>query len=640
MDEKKPGFIRRSYRWLMRFITALRLLTVNLFFLVMLGFLIFVFSSSELPSVPKKGALLLDIKGSLVDQKTYTDPLTVLLGDSSTLQREVLVEDVIDAINYAREDQRITSLVLSLDNMVYGGLSKMLEIKPALDAFRNSGKKIIAIGNTYNQDQYWLASQADEVYVDPMGEVALEGYGLYRSYFKQALDKLKINFHVFRVGEFKSAMEPYMRDDMSAEAKKASRVWLGSLWDEYTAHVAERRNLSPQAINEYINTSDQVLARFHGDGAAAAVANGLVDGIKTRDEANSYLLTVAGAVTAEGDYQSIGFEKYLWRQRLELSSVANPDKVGLIVAAGTIVDGEQLPGAIGGDTLAALIREARRDENIKALVLRIDSGGGSAFASEIIKRELDLLQHAGKPLVISMGSMAASGGYWISANADEIWALPTTLTGSIGIFGAFPTVDKSLAALGVNTDGVGTTDLAGAWRIDRPLQAITANSIQSKINHGYAQFLELVATGRGMSTQEVEVIAEGRVWSGADAQRLGLVDHLGTLQQAVDAAATLAGLDEYQRELIEIPLSPQEQFLKEFAAEVNAGQTPAKRWLKQIFNGFGAAIDASIGTSLIGRSQMAGLGYLIAPLKEGFAFVAGMNDPAHVYLHCTPCIAP
>nr|WP_235015515.1 signal peptide peptidase SppA [Oceanicoccus sp. KOV_DT_Chl] len=445
----------------MKFISALRLLVINLVFLIIVSIVIIALSSTDIPSVPKKTALLLNIQGSLVDQKNYIDPLTQLIGQADPSQQEVLVQDVIDAVNFARDDQRITTLVLSLDQMRYGGISKMQEIAPVLQAFRDSGKKIIAFGDIYTQDQYWLAAQADEVYLHPFGGVLIEGYGLYRNYFKKALDKLEINYHVFRVGEFKSAMEPYMRDDMSNEAKQANLVWLGDLWQQYTSGITQRRNLAATAVDEYINGIDKLLEQYHGDTASVAVASGLVDGVKNRDEVNAYLISQVGAEDEDGNYQAVGFKKYLWLKRLESSQPVTENKVGIIVASGNIVDGDQPAGVVGGDTLSLLIRDARMDNSVKALVLRINSGGGSAFASEIIRRELELLRAEGKPLVVSMGSMAASGGYWIAAQADQIWATPTTLTGSIGIFGAFPTVDKSLAKLGISTDGVGTTSLAG-----------------------------------------------------------------------------------------------------------------------------------------------------------------------------------
>ena len=619
MDENKPGFMRRIYRGVMAFISALRLLVVNLLFLLIIGGLVVVLSDGELPAIPEKGALVLDLQGTLVDQLSYVEPLTRLMGETSPEQKETLLQDVIDAIHYAKDDDRINVLVLSLDYFAYGGISKIQEIAVALDDFRSSGKKIIAAGDSFSQDQYLLAAQADEIYINPMGGVLLEGYGVYRSYFKQAIDKLEVSFHVFRVGSYKSAMEPFIRSDMSAEAREANLVWLNSLWNDYTRSVAQRRQLKPADINRYANEIDILLAQYHGNTASVAVASGLVDGVKTREEMNRYLIELAGVEDEQGYYQGIGFERYLWLKQMKTAAENVDGRVGVIVAAGTIVDGVQPPGMIGGDSLAELIREARRDDEVQALVLRVDSGGGSAFASEIIRRELALLQQAGKPLVISMGSVAASGGYWIAALADEVWATPTTLTGSIGIFGAFPTIEKTLGNLGINTDGVGTTALAGALRVDRPLSPIAGRMIQSSVEYGYFRFLEIVAEGRGLSREDVAKVAEGRVWSGSDALRLGLIDQLGGLNEAIASAAALAHLDSYESELIEMPLTPQEQFINELMDSETVRQLMVSSEQGQIL------------------SQ---LQRWLAPFNTSLGFLGSMNDPQGMYLHCTVCVAP
>ncbi len=619
MDEKKPGLIRRIYSGLMKFIAGLRMLITNLVFVLILVVLFLAISGGELPTIPERGALVLNIEGSLVDQEDYTDPLSQIMGQSQPEQSQVLLQDVIDAIDYAAKDERITSLVLSLNHFAYGGISKISELSEALQRFRETGKTIIAAGDGYSQDQYLLAAQADEIYINPMGGVNLQGYSVFRSYYKRAIDKLGINFHIFRVGTFKSAMEPFMREDMSEEAREANLLWLTHLWNEYTNIVADRRNLDVADINRYVNEADKLMAEYGGDAAQVAVAQGLVDGIKSRHEINEYLIDAVGAENNDGYFQGIGYRRYLWLKNLESSESDVAEKVGLIVAAGNIMDGMQPPGVIGGDSLAQLIREAKNNENIKALVLRIDSGGGSAFASEIVRRELLLLQEAGKPFVVSMGSVAASGGYWISANADEIWATPTTITGSIGIFGAFPTIEKTLDNIGINTDGVGTTEQAGAFRVDRPMNPIAGSTIQSAIENGYRRFIDLVAEGRGMSTADVEQVAEGRVWSGADAQRLGLVDQLGSLDQAIASAAELAGLDNYDTDLIEIPLSPQEQLLREIMGSENMG----------------AIFGVKRQSQLLSQVQQ-----WFAPFKDHWEFINTMNDPRGVYLHCTVCIAP
>ena len=621
MEDKRPGIIRRSFGRLMAIISWLRGLLVNLFFVFFVVLLVVVLSSSELPTIPKQGALIVNLNGQLVDQLSYVDPLLLLMGDSDSGQQETLVSDVITAIGYARDDDRINSLVLRLDHLVYGGISKMQEISVALQAFRESGKKIIAVGDNYSQDQYWLAAQADEIYIHPLGGVSLQGYGTYRNYYKQALDKLKIDVHVFRAGEYKSAMEPYMRNDMSPAARDSNLKWLTSLWGEYAGAVASKRQLSLEDIDNYINNIDKLMQEYHGDSAKLALAAGFVDGIKTRDQSNQYLANIVGSVDEEGFYEGIDFEQYLWLKEIELPALTSEDVVGVIIAAGTIVDGERPPGEIGGDTLAQLIRQARRDDTVRSVVLRVDSGGGSMFASEIIRRELELLKAQGKPLVISMGSLAASGGYWISALADEIWATPTTLTGSIGVFGFFPTLDQSLATLGVSTDGVGTSDVAGSMRLDRPLMAITERAIQSSVENSYARFIGLVAAGRDMETSQVESIASGRVWSGTDAQANGLVDKLGGLDQAVAAAASLSDLESYQIETIELPLSPQEQLLNELMGSVQIKALIERR--------------SSSSFKILSQVQQ-----MLAPFSSGLNFIDSMNDPKGLYLHCSGCVAP
>lgn len=611
MEEKKLGFIRRSFRLMGRIVGWLRVALVNLFFLLSIVMLAVLLSSGELPSIPEKGALILNPQGVVVDQLSFSDPLKNLMGESNPEDQETLLQDMIDAILLAKDDKRITSLVMELDFLAHAGISKMQEIAVALEQFRASGKKIIAVGDYFTQDQYWLAAQADEVYMHPMGAVFMEGYGLYRNYFKNALDKLQVNFHVFRVGEYKSALEPFIRQDMSAEAKEANLAWLNVLWQQYVQGVAERRDLRPDDINGYINGIDKLLAQYQGNTATAAMAAGLVDGLKTRDESSRYLAKVVGAVNEEGIYEGVGFERYLWVKNYENHKEKVEKQIGIIVAQGMIVDGEQPAGTIGGDSLAKLIRQASQESDVKAVVLRIDSGGGSAFASEVIRSELQLLKDAGKPLVVSMGSMAASGGYWIASPADEIWATPTTLTGSIGIFGAFPTLEKTYDKLGINTDGVGTTLLAGAMRVDRPLQPLAEKAIQSSIEHGYRRFIEIVAEGRDMTKADVQQVAEGRVWSGVDAQQLGLVDQLGGLDDAVESAARLASLENYDRQIIELPLSPREKILKQLTGVWSPSMpvfSQLDRWL--------------------------------SPFIERLSFWQKMNDPKGVYLYCSDCLAP
>lgn len=616
MNEKKPGLIRRFFSGLMTVINVVRATLVNVIFIAFLVFIFVALSGGELPKVPDQSALVLNIQGSVVDQQSYADPLQRLMGGVNAVQGEVLLQDIIDAIRFAKSDDRIKTLVLALDEMTFAGISKIQEISVELESFRESGKKIVATGDHYSQNQYLLAVQADEIYLHPMGEVSLPGYGLYRSYYKEALDKLAIEFHVFRVGKYKSALEPFLRNSMSEESKEANWGWLSSLWDVYTQTVAQRRGLPADAIDDYANRYDEIMISHQGNTAEAAAASGLVDAVLTREDVNQQLIHQVGSQNEAGYVEAIGFERYLWLRSIELPQPEKEGKIAIIPAVGMILDGEWPPGYIGGDTLATLIKKVRLDDSYDAVVLRIDSGGGSAFASEIIRNELELLKSSGKPLVVSMGSMAASGGYWIAALADEIWATETTLTGSIGIYAQFPTIDKSMAKLGIFNDGVGTTKQSDAMYIDRPINPIFQRSTQSNLEHNYLRFLNLVASGRNMSLQDVEAIAQGRVWSGKDALTIGLVDKLGGLEQAVAAAAELAAVDSFDTKIIEKPLSPQEQFIQELM-----GSEVAKTWL-------GSHRRSSM-TTLLDK--------WLTPLQSLTDLVEMMNDPQGTYLHCSQC---
>jgi protease-4 len=396
-----------------------------------------------------------------------------------------------------------------------------------------------------------------------MGQVWLGGLGIYRHYFKNALDKLHVGFHVFRVGAYKSALEPFMRNDMSAEDRKSNQAWLTVLWEAYTSDVTTLRRLPAERIDEYINNLDVNLAEEGGDAARLALKSGLIDDLKTRDEVRDDLIRLVGEDENGEGYKKVEFDTYISKM---LPKSRRPhtesSRVGLIVAEGLIMDGKQPAGRIGGESTAELIRQARADDNVKAVVLRIDSGGGSAVAAEIIRRELELTRGAGKPVVVSMSSVAASGAYWISVAADEIWALPTTITGSIGIFAALPTFDKTLKAIGINTDGVGTTRLSGAFDLSRPLNPLLADALQLQIERGYQRFIERVSQGRNMAPEAVEKVAQGRVWAAQTAKDLGLVDKFGGLEPAVESAAKLAKLEQYDLVVIEHPLTVRERLVK------------------------------------------------------------------------------
>ena len=604
-ENKKRGFFSK----LGGAIDATRRWTLNIIFLVIVGGIAMaIFSSVQEVSVPDRAVLVLAPEGVVVDQLSAVDAFSQL--SAQGLPQETLLADLIETVNLASEDPRIEVLLLKLDDLDHIGMSKTLELSEAIQGFRENGKTIVATANHYNQDQYLLASFADQIFVHNMGGVGIEGFAVIRNYFREAIDKLNIRFHVFKVGNFKSAVEPLLRNDMSSAAKEANRAWLDQLWNLYRDTVVERRGISVSKFDEYVNHIDRVMAEVGGDAAQAALDYGLVDGIISRPMLRDMLIERVGE-NDEGSFQQSYFRDYLALNRSLLIEVK--DSVGIIVASGNIVDGERPEGSIGGDSLARLIRKARLDKNIKALVLRIDSGGGSAFASEVIRAELQKLQEAGKPLVVSMGSMAASGGYWIAAGADEVWATPATLTGSIGIFGAFPTVDNMLQDLGVSTDGVGTTAVAGKLRPDLPLDPILASAIQSGVEYGYRRFINIVADGRNKLVEQVEPIAEGRVWSGIDAQQRSLVDKLGGLQQAINSAASLVGLDSADTRLLSLPLSPEEELMRMI-----------------------------LGSGLV-KSALSASSPLVSVLNSvlpAWRDVLALKDSRGVYAYCLMCVAP
>jgi protease-4 len=447
-----------------------------------------------------------------------------------------------------------------------------------------------------------------------MGSVFLTGFGVYRNYFKSALEKLLIQFHVFRVGTYKSALEPFLRDNMSDYAKEASLSWLNVLWDAYKTNVAQLRGLSPEYIDDYVNNGPALLARFKGDDAKLALDFGLVDALKTRDEVRDDLIQLVGEDEENKTFKQIKFNEYLAAIQPEISRT-HPDrsKVGVIVAQGIILDGNQPTGRIGGDTLSDLIRQARQDDDIKAVVLRIDSPGGNALASDIIRKELELTRKAGKPVVVSMGSVAASGGYWISSAADQIWAAPTTITGSIGIYSAFPTFERSLDYIGVHSDGVGTTHLADAFDASRPLNPILADFMEQTIQHSYFQFIQKVSEGRNMTIQDVEKIAQGRVWAGKTALELGLIDAIGNLNDAVRSAGELADLQDYDVVYIRQPLTAREKMIKRL-----------NRFLIGIFN----ELKGPILPPAVRMYEKFG---------SELEHVMELNDPRGVYAYCLIC---
>lgn len=609
----KPSLLRRLLSAIWNGITRIRLALSNILFLVMIALLYFVYVGGGQEPLPEQAALLLNMSGTVVDQRSQVEPLQALLGEPSPTDHEVLLRDVIESIEYAAEDPAIHALVMELDSLVYVGISKAQEIVTALERFRESGKPIVAVGDYYTQGQYLLASHADTVIVHPMGGVALEGYSSYRNYFREALEKISVNMHVFKVGEFKSAVEPFLRDDMSEGEKAVTSRWLEDLWGQYTTIVESQRELAEGAINDYVNNFPQRLQAQGGDSAQAALQSGLVDKLLTRSESNDFIAELVGASNEEGLYEAIVFERYVARKRPLAITGPEGDRVAVITAAGTIMPGDQPPGTIGGDSLARLIRSAAEKDGVKAIVLRINSGGGSMFASEIIRQQLLYAQSLGLPVVVSMGSVAASGGYYIAAEADEIWATPSTITGSIGVFAAFPTFEKLLQRVGVYTDGVGTTSLAGSLRADRPLDPGLVEALNSGVEFAYNSFLQIVADGRDLSVEDVDPLAQGRVWSASDALRAGLIDNVGSLEDAIAAAAVRADMEDYEVDYVELPLSPRDLFMKQLAKRVGS----LHLWR-----------ESAASTALSG---------LLGPMQEAAQELGSLQDPGHIYMRCVSC---
>ncbi|NJN52878.1 MAG: signal peptide peptidase SppA [Gammaproteobacteria bacterium] len=567
---------RRFFRGCGRAFGLARRFTGNLLFaafLIVLG--IMLFSGPTVRVVPDGSALVIRPQGAIVEQQAQVSPLAPFLGDSN-VAAETQLRDLVDALLRGAEDERIALVVLDLNDLNSASPAHLEALATALAKVKAAGKEIIAAGDFYSQPQYYLASFADAVYMHPLGQVLLQGYGAYQSYFLAALDKLKVKVHVFRVGTYKEAVEPFTRNDMSPEAREANQALVGELWDAYTSIINANRRLDAGAIDDYVANFPEHLERVGGDMARLALEAGLVDELLTRDEVRARLIAKVGE--AEDDFKHIDHRDYL-HATASLPLPSTGGDIGVIVAAGVIQMGEAPRGSTGADTLTAMIRAARLDPTIRAAVLRVDSPGGSAFASELIRQELELFQLSGKPLVVSMAGAAASGGYWISATADEIWASPTTITGSIGIFGILPTFEDSLAAVGISRDGVGSTPLAGAMDPFGGMTDATSRIVQANVENGYARFLNLVARGRDMLPADVDGVGQGRVWTGKQAHERGLVDHLGGLDAALAAAAARAGLIDYEVRYLEKPLSARDQLfaqiIENLGFEANSGLLPS-----------------------------------------------------------------
>ena len=592
----------------------------SLHLILLLGFFGFLLAAlhTSIPIVPRSAALVIAPEGELVEQLS-SDPVRRAIGEASGGPApETLLKDVLDAIQSAKTDPRIKLIVLDLGNLGVSGLSKLQEVGAALRDFRAAGKRVVAAADSLDQSQFYLAAQAGEVYLDPLGEMSIDGFSYYRMFFKDAIDKLGVDVNVFRAGTFKSYTDQFSRSDMAPADREESAVWLDALWNAYQQDVTRARGLPAGALKDFVADQPTALAAANGDAAKLALQRGLVTALKSRRKVGDELKGLVGEDPDTHSFNSIAMSQYLAATRSKRILKGHADaKVGVVVAAGDILDGHQPPGTIGGDSTADLLRQARYDPAVKAVVMRVDSPGGSMFASEEILREVQALRKAGKPVVVSMSTYAASGGYYISAAANQIFASPTTLTGSIGVFSVVPTFQRTLEKLGVTVDGFGTTPLAGSGRPDRALDAGTRQIMQSTVEHAYASFLRRVSEGRKKSVDEVDKIAQGRVWAGTDAQRIGLVDHLGGLKDALDAAAKLAELpSDYDVDYIESELTLREQLLLQLRSQ-------------------GARLAAGLGLA----PQPNALERLLGPLVEESGRMARFGAPGDPYAYCW-CRAP
>ena len=599
------GIVWRMLEGLRRFLHLLLLL-------IIFGFVLAALHTS-IPTVPRSAALVVAPEGELVEELS-SDPVRRAFGEASGGPApETLLKDVVDAITAAKGDSRIKLIVLEVGNLSPSGLSKLQEIAAALRDFRAAGKRVVVAADSLDQTQYYLAAQAGEVYLDPLGLVYVDGFSYYRMFLKDAIEKLNVDVNVFRAGTFKSYTDQFSRSDMAPSEREESSVWLDALWNAYSQDVARARSLPANALNEYIADEPAALSAVNGDAAKLALQKGLVTALKSRRQLADDLKSLVGEDESRHSFNQIGIEPYLAAMRAKRVLQPKADaRVGIVVASGEILDGHQPPGTIGGDSTADLLRQARYDKTVKSVVLRIDSPGGSMFASEQILREVQALRKAGKPVVVSMSTYAASGGYYIAAAANQIFASPTTLTGSIGVFSVVPTFQRTLERLGVKVDGLGTTPLAGDMRVDRALGPAARQILQLSVDHAYSEFLQRVSEGRKKPVEDVDKIAQGRVWAGVDAQRIGLVDHLGGLKDATDAAAKLAELGaDYGVDYIESELSLREQLMLQLRSQAltlgrAAGIVPVRSELER-------ALD---------------------PVLDQARSIARLNDPRGLYAYC------
>ena len=593
-------------------VTTARKFTANLLFLlivliVLVAILGSIFSGSNLPD-PEGKALVVDPQGPIVEQVPgYLDPLSFVLSGPPTPR--VNARNVLFALKTAKEDERIEHIILKLDHIDGTGQTVLYDVGQALQELKDSGKNIVAVADYYNQSSYYLASFANEIVLHPDGEIYIDGYSRIRTYYKSLIDKLEVTVNLFRVGEYKSAMEPYIRESMSEAAKEANIAYMKVLWDSWIAVVSNNRNLESEGIQNFSDTYDDLVIQENGNTGKAALNYNLVDKLLNRNQQRDYLVELVGSDEEENSFAQVSLNDYFAIAKADEKINKSKNKIAVIVASGNILDGSQPPGMIGGDSTAQLLRDAHKDEEVKAIVLRVDSEGGSAFASEVIREEIVVAKSKSIKVIASMSNVAASGGYWISASADEIWASHDTITGSIGVFGFLPTFEKTLDKIGIHSDGVSTTKIGTGQDATQAINPILARAIQSNIEYGYQRFITLVSESRSMTLEEVDEIAQGRVWAGETALELGLIDNLGNMEDAIERAAELAELEDCKTFY---PASPSE-------------------WTNQLFSQLFSKIKYFIDSKAEEKTLIERSFELVDDLES-------FNDPKGIYLKCLDCL--
>lgn len=608
-------FIAGFFKWTWRVLNFVREMVLNLFFifLVLVGVGIWMqIGNGSNSEQTARGALLLDISGVIVDKPSTNHRLGALgrqlFGASSDRLQENSLFDIVNAIRQAKDDRNITGIVLDLKNFTGADQPSMRYIGKALREFRDSGKPIFAVGENYSQGQYYLASFANKIWLSPQGQVDLHGFATNGLYYKTLLDKLKVSTHVFRVGTYKSAVEPFIRDDMSPAAREADNRWIGELWQNYLHTVSANRQISPQQLFPGAQAIIDGLTSVGGDTAKYALDHKLVDALASSADVEKALTKQFGWSKTENNYRAISYYDYSLKTPADTGGT-----IAVIFANGAIMDGEETPGNVGGDTTASQIRDARLDPKVKAIVLRVNSPGGSVNASEVIRAELAAARAAGKPVVVSMGGMAASGGYWISTPANYIVASPSTLTGSIGIFGVINTVENSLSSIGVHSDGVSTSPLADI-SMTKALSPEVQQMMQLSIEYGYKRFITLVADARKRTPEQIDKIAQGHVWTGEDAKANGLVDSLGDFDDAVAKAAELAKLKQWHLDYYQDEPTVLDMVMDSMTGSVRA-MLPE-------------AIQAMLPAPLVSAANT---------VKAGGDKLAAFNDPQNRYAFCLTC---